>query len=290
MRKQHSKFLILVLLCAAASAEEPSSTPPAAAVISPSDRALWEAGLAGAGSYLPDYPAADHSRAKWIVAPYLVYRGKIMRADRDGARASFLRTRFYEIDLGIAASFATRSKDNPAREGMPDLDYLLELGPRLSFTLCNFGGRGKLRLFIPLRAVFSTDLGYFRHRGYTLTPAINGRWRLGSRTDRFAIAQLTTNFGDRQICAYFYDVAPAFARPDRPFYDARAGYIGSDLFTGVLLPVGRRTRFFTGVQTLLHSGSSNEASPLFKQRLNYSVAAGLVWTFYRSPKPAVVID
>src|SRR5438309_294929 len=141
MRFRWANLLVMSGVCAAAVGRafpaEPAASDPVV-----QDRALWEMGLVGAASYLPDYPAADHSRLKWVAAPYGVYRGKIMRADRDGARARFLRTRFYELDLGVAASFATRSKDNPARLGMPDLDYLLEMGPRMSVTLARLGDRG----------------------------------------------------------------------------------------------------------------------------------------------------
>lgn len=244
----------------------------------------------GGGGFMPDYPAAGQNHFKAIGAPYIVYRGRIVRADREGVRTRLLKTPVYEVDLGFAASFASRSRDNHAREGMPDLDYLLELGPRLNFKLSDLGGLGKLLFFLPARAVFSTDFSNFHHRGYTLTPALNGRIRLGKRPDRLFISQLSSSFGDRQICAYFYDVAPAFARPRREFYDARAGYIGTDLFTGVLLPVHKDVRMFTGVQVLLHSGAANESSPLFKNPVNYSLATALVWTFYRSPKPAAFLE
>ncbi|OGR91880.1 MAG: hypothetical protein A2992_08180 [Elusimicrobia bacterium RIFCSPLOWO2_01_FULL_59_12] len=273
--------LILTWTCIA-GAEVPTTQGP--------ELPLWEAGIVGGGGYLPDYPAAGQNHLKGIGAPYLVYRGKIMRADREGARALLLRAREAEVDLGVAASFGSRSKDNRAREGMPDLDYLVELGPRLSLTLSTLGGKGKLRFFFPVRAVFSTDLGDFRHRGYTSTPALHIRRGLGPNPFVFAIAQLTANFGNRQICAYFYDVAPAFVRTDRSLFDARGGYIGSDLFAGVLLPAGKRLRIFTGAQTLVHSGAANEASPLFKNRLNYALATALVWTFYRSPRPAEFLE
>jgi hypothetical protein len=146
---------------------------------------------------------------------------------------------------------------------------------------------GKLSLLIPVRAVCSTDFGNFHHRGFTTTPALYSRWRIGPTGDYFWVAQLTANFGNRQINAYFYDVAPAYARPDRPAYDAHGGYLGSDFFTGFLVPLGQRWRLFGGVQTLVHSGSANEGSPLFRHHFNYSVATGLIWTIYRSRKPAV---
>src|SRR5436190_2208196 len=114
-------FLLLLLCSVAISGAETAA--PATDQFPFTDRALWEAGVAGALTYLPDYPAAAQNHMKWIAAPYVVYRGRIMRADREGARASFFRTRSLAAELSVAASFASRSKDNEARAGMPDLDY-----------------------------------------------------------------------------------------------------------------------------------------------------------------------
>jgi outer membrane protein len=272
-----------ILLMLGRSAEVARADPPDA------EHALWEAGIVGAVSYVPDYPAASHSRLKWVAAPYGVYRGKIVRADREGARARFLHGDAYDVDLGLAASFASRSKDNPEREGMPDLDYLLELGPRFSLSLARLAGSGKLMFFLPVRAVFSTDLSNFHHQGYTLSPALHARWPI-NRRGWMAYTQLTGNFGSRGVCAYYYDVPAEFSRPGRQTYDARAGYIGSDLIGGVLVPLGRRVHLFTGAQTLLHTGSANEQSPLYRHPFNYSLSAGLIWNFYRSAKSAVVAD
>ena len=47
---------------------------------------------------------------------------------------------------------------------------------------------------------------------------------------------------------------------------------------------------FAGEIVQLTHGAANEASPLFKRHVNFSLAAGLVWTFYRSSRPAVLID
>ena len=76
---------------------------------------------------------------------------------------------------------------------------------------------------------------------------------------------MTGNFADRQLNAYFYDVQPEFATPDRPAYQARAGYQGTDLFAGVIVPLTKYLRVFTGGQFLLHTGSTNSASPLYKK-------------------------
>src|SRR5438105_3054277 len=103
-------LVLLVLAIATAQAQDPEVTER--------DSALWDAGIIGADLYLPDYPAAGQTHAKWIAAPYLIYRGKILRADREGARARLVHGRRVDVEMSFAASFATRSKDNDAREGM----------------------------------------------------------------------------------------------------------------------------------------------------------------------------
>ena len=255
--------------------------------VSPREKALYELGIFGGMAYLPDYPASNQSRPKWLAAPYFIFRGHVVRADREGARARLARNRLFDVEMSFSGSFATNSSGNEARRGMPDLDYLAEIGPRLSFPLSDLGGFGKLNLFLPLRAVFSTNFSRFNHRGFTVTPALYARLWDFLRPGWFGIAQLTANFSDRQNSAYFYDVAPEFARPDRPFYDARAGYMGSDFLAGLLIPIGARVRLFTGAQFLDHDGSANTASPLFKQRTNVTAIVGLSYMFFQSKKSAL---
>ena len=287
-------FLLLIALSGVLRADEvpaPAAAPAPSPEIglaeaSVQGRSLWEAGVIGADLYQPDYPAAGQKHAKWLAAPYLIYRGRILRADREGARARLVRGRWADVEMSFAASFATRSKDNDARTGMPDLDYLLEMGPRVSVLLSRLDGRGSLRLFLPARAVFSTDLSNLKHRGFTYSPALYAQVEPFWRSGWIGLMQLAGRFGDRQINAYFYDVAPEFARPDRPAYDARAGYLGSDLFAGVAIPMGRRWRLFTGGQLYFDGGSANSASPLFKRRTDYSVGLGLSYALYFSHAPA----
>jgi outer membrane scaffolding protein for murein synthesis (MipA/OmpV family) len=56
--------------CAASAREEP----------------LWEAGIGIAGVHFPDYRGSSHTRNYVLPAPYLVYRGDIVTADRGGLR------------------------------------------------------------------------------------------------------------------------------------------------------------------------------------------------------------
>jgi len=42
------------------------------------------------------------------------------------------------IDLGVSGSLNSDTSDTPLREGMPDLDFLFELGPRFNVPLSDF--------------------------------------------------------------------------------------------------------------------------------------------------------
>jgi outer membrane protein len=250
----------------------------------PVKESLIEAGIFVGGGSFPDYPGANHNQGRVLPLPYLIYRGSVVRADeRDGVRARMILAKRLHLEVSVAGSFPVNSKDNDTREGMPDLDWLGEIGPRLTFLITDPAASTRLKLLVPFRAVFSTNGGNFKHRGFSASPGfllesfnfIRPRWR--------GIALLTAIFTDRQMNAYFYDVAPEFARSDRPVYDSRAGYLGTDLTLGLMVPFRRsRFRLFTGVQASYRDGAANIASPLFKSRTNYSLFAGAAYTFYRS--------
>ena len=137
-----------------------------------------------------------------------------------------------------------------------------------------------------MRAAFSSDLSNFKPRGYTYTPALYTQIEPFCHKGWIGFLQLAGRFGDRQMEAYFYDVAPEFARADRPTYDAREGYQGSDLFAGVAIPCGARWRLFTGAQYFYDGGSANSASPLFLRKSDYSLGFGLSYAIFRSDAPA----
>ena len=188
-------------------------------------RPLWEWGIGVASLRLPDYRGSDQSSTLWLPLPYGVYRGKWLRADREGARAVLFDARSLEVDVSVAASPPTRSKDNAARAGMPDLKPALEFGPNANLTLVRSGDRKlKLDLRFPLRAAFSVQSSP-RAIGVTFAPNLNldlrevgGGWNIGLLAGPV--------FADRRYHDRIYGVAPEFATPQRNAYRAPGGYSG----------------------------------------------------------------
>jgi len=218
---------VSVLSAGAFAADQPIEPgPDVDAGLNPGvKRPLWELGLGVAGLRLPDYPGSDQSRFYALPLPYVVYRGTWLKADRDGARALLFDSQRIKVDVSVAASTPTRSRDNDAREGMPNLKGTFEIGPNLNVTLArSLKDRWKLDLRLPLRGAVSVERSP-RFVGSTFSPNLNldvgglgGGWNLGMLTGPV--------FADRKFHQYYYGVDPAWATANRAAYQAHGGYAG----------------------------------------------------------------
>ena len=140
------------------------------------EKPVWEIGVVGGGGWLPDYPAADENHVQGIALPFAIYRGDFLRVgDGGGPRGLFVDIPWLELNVGLDASFPVDSSDNDAREGMDDLDYLLEAGPKLIVKLRYDDPANDLDLSLAARGVISTDFANVRYEGITLSPAVTYR-------------------------------------------------------------------------------------------------------------------
>jgi hypothetical protein len=215
--------------------------------------------------------------------PYAVYRGDFFRlGDRGVARGIIADTSRFELDVGIDAAFRVDSDDNDAREGMDDLDYLIEAGPRLTWYLLPRDQDNSLYLSFAGRAVFSTDFANVRYEGITLAPRLTyWRNRIFGR-DFNATVWVEPLFGLDGLNDYFYEVEPKDARPGRPAFEADDGYIGTELSLGFSYGFSERLRAFGGVQFGYWDHSANDDSPLHREDLTVGIGGGLRWTIFAS--------
>ena len=245
------------------------------------EQPLWELGLGVGVVQLPHYRGSDQQHTWLLPVPYLVYRGEVFKADREGPRAELFNREPFQLDLSAAANAPTRSRDNRAREGMPDLAPTLELGPNLNWTLRR-GPGWKLALRLPVRLSLALDSG-LRTPGWIATPNLNlelrsaGGWNLGLQTGPV----LTT----RGLNAYFYDVDPAHATASRPAYRAPGGYAGWTAMAALSRRDGKRwLAGFVKYDQL--GGAAFADSPLLRQRQQWSGGVAVSWVFAQSATPA----
>lgn len=245
---------------------------------------LWELGVGGGGIWTPDYPGSDHTKIWAVPFPYAVYRGDILHSDRrGGTRARILRSAHYEFNLSAAGGLPSSASPGGAREGMPDLEWLGECGPRLMFDLLSYADGRLLRLGLPVRAAFSSNGKHLTDRGFLFAPELlyDHPNLFGSKWDGFLL--FTINFAERRFNNYFYGVQPDYATPERPAYTARPGYLLSDLSFGVVAPIeSARLRIILAGSVQSLDGSANQSSPLFRTPVNASVSLVLVWIFAKS--------
>lgn len=259
-------------MAAVASVLAAALTSPVAAA----DLPLWELGLGVAGVRLPHYRGAERA-ADWLLPmPHAVYRGDILRADRDGLKWLLLDSERLNLDLSANATAPSRSKDEPVRVGMADLDGTLEIGPNLNLSLAR-GPGWRLQARLPLRAAFTLS-SRPRAIGWSALPNLGldgrvGDWNLG--------AQIGAVWGSRALHAYFYDVAPADVTPTRPLYRAAGGDAGWQSTLSLSRRDGARwIGAFLRADSL--AGSALRSSPLVSRTQSLSVGIGVSWVLWQS--------
>lgn len=259
-----------------------AAVAPEAAAQPTERRPLFEAGVFGGGGWIPDYPAAGQNHFRGLVLPYVLYRGEILRSDDRGVRGRFYRSEDLEFSLSFNAAFAARSRDNRAREGMRDLDYLGEVGPALRYVPWRADGTRRITLELPVRAVFSTDFSQINFRGLILAPEAAfehiGLFHPRARS-RVSIGPV---FATGRYMDYFYRVEGEFVRPNRPGYDAAGGYLGARLQLSHRRPLTDRISVVAGGRVENFSGASNADSPLYRREWNAALFGGVSISLYRS--------
>ena len=248
------------------------------------DEPLWEAGIGIAAVHFPDYRGSSHSRTYALPAPYLVYRGEFLKADRYGLRAMFFKSDRLDVNLSVGASLPVHSNDNSARAGMPDLRPSIEVGPSIAATLWrDDDARIKLDARFPLRAAMTVE-SHPRFIGGQFYPHLNldihspgglEGWNLG-----LAGGPIYT---DGRYNRYFYEVKPEFATASRPAYSPGGGYGGMQF----LVALSKRfPRFWVG--GFARYDSLNSAvfadSPLVTSKRYLAGGIGISWIFAESSR------
>ena len=254
----------------------------------------WEFGLAAAALRVPAYPSSAATSERQFLVPWAVYRGDKVRLQDGGAKLIAIENSRFTIDVSIAASLNANSQDAPLRQGMPDLDYLLELGPKIDYRLFDrqleSGQRRRMSWSTALRAAISTDFASVDSRGAVLGTQL--RYRHSGLADGKASlsVSLSAAWASEKLLDYFYQVDQAFVTPDRAAFDAGAGFVGAGLRFGFSRQITPRWSAYLGVGAALHQGAKNRNSPLFERESNFSAFGGFSWEIKRSKATITVLD
>lgn len=252
-------------------------------------RPRLELGAAAGFFYLPDYPGADESHMRILPVPFLIYRGDVVRSDREGGvRTRFYRTKKFEVDLSFDAAFPVNSEDNKARQGMEDLNWIGEVGPRFIYHVFQTN-LSKLDFYLPIRVVASTDFTRIDNRGAVINPEFAYRHSAFARDVSIA-AYLGVTLASQRLMDYFYTIDPQFATSVRPQYQAKAGELSTNSSFFLVKELPHKITLFTGSSWNFYGNAKNRSSPLLKDRETVSYSVGIVWRFFESDEREGRVD
>jgi outer membrane protein len=246
------------------------------------DKPLWDFGLGVGAVSFADYRGADTTHVYVLPLPVFSYRGKFLKSDRNGIRGKLFSQDW--IELNISANATTPVRRNAARAGMPDLRSTVEIGPALDLHLWKSADqRVKFDVRLPLRGVVTVQASphfigaiFAPHASIDIKDVAGFQgWYLGALAGPL--------FGDHRYHDYFYTVAPQFATPARPAYQATAGYSGAE----VLVSLSKRYPSFWVGGYVRHdtlAGAAFESSPLVKRDSYWAAGAGVAWIIRQSKR------
>ena len=280
MRRANRLIAPLLLFCMSPSVADQTGDK--------SREPLWEFQVVAFGQNFPAYPSSADQNMTLLPLPFPVYRGKFLRFGEDLdelASGQIVDTDRVKLSLGVSASFPEDSDSLAMRSGMPDLDFLVEAGPEIKFRLR--GGEQdarELNLSLQLRAAVSLDGLDSKGRGVVFNPEIEylARDLLGEGNE--VKLRLSSTWASDEFMNYFFGVAPQFATTDRPAFNARSGYLNTELLVGLKRKLSDRLEFRGSVRLWVNKGAKNDTSPLYQRDYDKGIRLALFWTAWQSKR------
>jgi outer membrane protein len=275
-RSRFRRMALLLVCGSLASAASAAAETP--------QKPLWEFGIGIGALAFNDYRGADTGHVYPLPVPYFDYRSHIFRVDRDGARGVLFNRAVAEVNISVSAMTPVRSSETTARRGMPNLKPTVELGPSLDLHLWHSADRkARLDLRMPAQVALTIESSP-RSIGWVFAPRLNldlvdvggyAGWNLGVVSGPL--------FAQRRYHEYFYGVEPQFATADRPVYEARGGYSGSQ----ALVALSKRfPGYWIGafVRYDWLSGAVFAPSPLVRRQSYWLGGVGIAWLIGQSSR------
>ncbi len=281
--KGYAACLLLAACGGAAVAQESEHSPLAP------DEPLWELRIGASALYGPAYPGSSENKTNGVGAPLFIYRGRKVRFGEFGvARAITAETKKLELDISLDAAYS--AEDAKARAGMPDLDYLFQIGPQVVAHLYDTGwtenGRTELIGFAPVRGVAHSDFKSIGHAGFLAEPSIMFRRQYPGQLRTSWNARIFASIADENLMDYWYSVDPQYATISRPFYDAKGGYLSTALNVSWTRELTEDFQIFITYQGRYFGGSANRDSPLMEKDFTNAISFSFVWKALKSKRPA----
>lgn len=251
---------------------------------------LWELGFGVGALHAPLYRGSNTAQNYIIPFPFPIYRGETFRSDEKGVYSKIFDNDRLNLDISIAGNVPVPSGKVGARDGMPALDSVGEIGPELEVTLWKSNDKEySVWLNFPFRGVLSVGDPLLKYQGWVFSPFVQFQRRVGSDRDWWRL-HLSTGpiYTDSRYHDYFYEVDKQYITPTRREYHPDGGYSGSR----VTLSLARYTKNFFAAAFARYdslSGAAFDDSPLVETK-RYLVSGFMFAWIFRSSNIMVEHD
>jgi len=237
---------------------------------------LWEMGLAAGVFSIPHYVGSDQRYTLPLAAPYIVYRGDIIRADSDGLRGRLFDKNGISLDLDFSFGLPVRSS-NRARQGMPDINLVGQVGPQIN-VLLEDNNQSSLSLHLPWRFAMDTSPSYL---GWLIEPSVRyKRYDLLPEPHKMTLRiEAGLLYASQHYNHTYYGVDPIYATANRLTYQAKQGMHSYFADTSLHYNIDNNLSIAAVVRMRSLAGSVNRNSPLIRQNYYFSAGIGMVWSF-----------
>ncbi len=240
----------------------------------------WDAGVGVAALAFTAYRGSSEDSNLILPLPTLSITSRDFNLGRNGAELALNKSSRFKLRLSASGSLPVDSEGLTVRDGMPDLDSSIEIGPALQWRPAPWRGWA----FGPellIRRVIAADFKQLNSIGWTAQARLHVRWQQQltrhNRADwKFTIGPV---FASRHYHDYFYSVPAELATESRPAFQSHGGYSGWR--TKLSLAIVRQRLGLYGYlahDNLRHAAFA--ASPLVQQEDYFLVGLMLSWRLF----------
>jgi outer membrane scaffolding protein for murein synthesis (MipA/OmpV family) len=236
---------------------------------------VFELGMGLGGLSVPHYRGSDQREQFVVPFPYIKFSSKNLKIDREGGRYYLYDFGNSKLDVSMDFAFPVNSDKNIARQAMPDLKAVVEIGPRLMFyPYTSDDSKFRIRFAFPVRLAIATNIIETNTIGGTFSPYIQFRF--------FNYVETAVTIGPywatEKYHDNFYQVDTQYVTAQRPYYDAKGGYGGSRIS---LTSSKRFKKYWVGIFARYDflDRAVYQDSPLVKQKTALLVGFGVSYVF-----------
>lgn len=229
----------------------------------------------------PRYPGSDSYRRFVYPLASFSYNGPLFSVKRNRLRGGFAAAPRLTLGLGANASPPVSSADIAARQGMPDIDPTIQIGPSLQYRVTDRGRPRQVSVGAAWELVFAAHRSRIHHAGSLVYPYLQFEWHAQTWPITLTTGPL---FGSRGYNNYFFGVPAQYATPARPPYESGSGYAGTRT-TASISRHFRRYWVAGFVRYRNFSGARFAESPLLKSRNTLMVGVAVEWTLVHWSNP-----